>query len=56
MLAILWKTFFTKSQEMLRKTQCLANSELEIVAEKRPKKNLPIPLLMNIPAGAMAAQ
>ena len=38
MLAILWKTFFTKSQEMLRKTQGLANSELEIFAEKRPKK------------------
>ena len=39
--------YFTKTQEILpktqeifRKTQVFANSELEIVAEKRPKKSL----------------
>ena len=36
--------YFTKTQENFRKTQVFANSELEIVAEKRPKKE---PALMD---------
>jgi len=32
------KDFFQKLKESLRKTQSFANSGLEILAEKRPKK------------------
>ena len=34
--------FFTKTQGILRKTQGFANSELDIVAEKRPKKSVSV--------------
>jgi len=40
------KDFFSKTQGILRKTLGFANSELEIIAEKRPKNpaNCKVPL------------
>ena len=38
-----------KPQENFRKTQVFANSELEIVAEKRPKKEPGVLFLLAIP-------
>jgi len=33
------KDFFSKTQGILRKTQSFANSEVEIIVKKRPKKD-----------------